>query len=154
MTQEIDPQNEPCRIQILIVDDHAIVRAGLAQLIGQEPDMEVCGEAENANQAIDLLANLKADLVIMDISIGGMTGIQLTEKLKSLYPDLLIIVLSIHDDLTYVRRAFRTGAKGFVSKHEASEGIIAAIRDVISGKLHVSRAMAEKIIEAKTSRFI
>lgn len=153
MAQEMEKENLRQKVRILIVDDHEVVRRGLCQLITEQGDMEVCGEAENASDAIDLLANMKADMVILDISMRGMNGIQLTEKLKVLYPDLPVVVLSICDDVTYVKRAFRAGASGYVSKHEASEAIIDAIRDVLSGKMHVSRAMAEKIIEAKTSQY-
>ena len=141
------------KVRIVVVDDHEVVRKGLCQLIGEQGAMEVCGEAENASDAMELLGNMKADLVILDISMRGMNGIELTEKLKVLYPDLPVVVLSICDDVTYVKRAFRAGASGYVSKHEVSEAIIDAIKDVLSGRMHVSRAMAEKIIEAKTSQY-
>lgn len=153
MAQEMEKENLRQKVQILIVDDHEVVRRGLCQLIAEQGDMEVCGEAESASDVIDLLAKMKADLVILDISTRAMNGIQLTEKLKVLYPDLPVVVLSICDDVTYVKRAFRAGASGYVSKQEVSEAIIDAIKDVLNGRMHVSRAMAEKIIEAKTSQY-
>jgi DNA-binding NarL/FixJ family response regulator len=145
-------QTKDNTVKILVVDDHEVVRKGLAQLIEQESDLEVCCGAANAEEAIDYLANCPADLVIMDLAIGSMTGIQLTEKLKVLYPEIRVLILTICEDLAYVKRAFRAGASGYVFKDEASEVIIRAIRDVMSGRMHVSRAVAEKIIEAKTSR--
>ncbi len=138
--------------RIMIVDDHAVVREGLRRLICGEDGLEVCGEAQNAVEALTILDKEPVDLVIMDISIEGMNGIQLTEKLKSLYPDLPVIMLTIHDDPVYAGRAFRAGAIGYIAKDEASESVIKAIRQVLSGRSYVSSRIVQQIIAAKASR--
>ena len=146
--------NRPMRgkKRIMIVDDHAVVREGLTRLICGEAGLDVCGEAENAVEAMEILAAAPVDLVIMDISIKGMNGIQLTEKIKSLYPDLPVIMLTIHDDPAYARRAFRAGAVGYIAKDEASESVIKAIRRVLSGRSYVSDRIVQRIIAIKSLR--
>ena len=136
----------------MIVDDHEVVREGLTRLICQENGLDVCGGAQNAVEAMKILATGQVDLVIMDISIEGMNGIQLTEKIKSLYPDLPVIMLTIHEDPVYARRAFRAGAVGYIAKDEASESVIKAIRRVLTGKTYVSSRIVQRIIAEKTSR--
>ncbi len=138
--------------RIMIVDDDAVVREGLTRLICREARLDVCGGAQNAVEAMKILATEPVDLVIMDISIEGMNGIQLTEKIKSFYPDLPVIMLTIHDDPVYARRAFRAGALGYIAKDEASESVIQAIRRVLSGGSYVSSRIVQGIIAAKTSR--
>ncbi len=138
--------------RIMIVDDHAVVREGLTRLICGEDGLDVCGGAQNAVEAMKILATEQVDLVIMDISIEGMNGIQLTEKIKSLYPDLPVIMLTIHDDPAYARRAFRAGAVGYIAKDEASESVIKAIRQVLSGRSYLSGRIVQQIIAAKAVR--
>ncbi|MCD6395137.1 MAG: response regulator transcription factor [Planctomycetes bacterium] len=138
--------------QIMIVDDHAVVREGLTRLICAANGLDVCGGAQNAVEAMKILAAEPVDLVIMDISIEGMSGIQLTEKIKSLYPDLPVIMLTIHDDPVYARRAFRAGAGGYIAKDEASESVIKAIRRVLRGKSYISDRIVQQIIAARASR--
>lgn len=138
--------------QILIVDDHAVVREGLTRLICGANGLDVCGGAQNAVEAMKILAAGQVDLVIMDISIKGMSGIQLTEKIKSLYPDLPVIMLTMHDDPAYARRAFRAGAIGYIAKDEASESVIKAIRRVLRGKSYISDRIVQQIIATKASR--
>ena len=140
--------NNSGKTRILIVDDHSIVRQGLAQLINQEPELIVSGEAENAAQALDIIKTEHIDLAIIDISMEGMNGIQLTEQIKAHYPGIPVVILSMHDELNYAKRAFRAGARGYIAKHEAAEKIIPAIRNVLNGKVHVSERMAKKIIDA------
>jgi len=135
-------KNKP---KILIVDDHPIVRHGLGRLINQENDLLVCAEAENAAKALEVLENRPVDLAVVDISMKGKTGIQLTEKIKQQFPNLPVLILSMHDELTYARRALRAGAKGYVVKHEAAEEIVTAIRNVLSGKVYISKTMAERL---------
>jgi DNA-binding NarL/FixJ family response regulator len=125
-------------IRILVVDDHPVVRQGLIQLINHELDLVVFAEAENAAQALEALATEIVNLAIVDISLNGTNGIQLTEKIKSKHPDLPVLILTIHDEAVYAKRALEAGAKGYVNKREAAETIITAIRLVLSGKQYIS----------------
>ena len=150
---DMNDETEQCdqdkaKVRILIVDDHSIVRRGLAGLINQEPELIVSGEAENAVKALDIIKAGCIDLAIIDISMEGMNGIQLTEQIKKHYPDVPVVILSMHDELNYAKRAFRAGARGYIAKHEVAEKIIPAIHHVLNGKVHVSERMAKKIIAA------
>lgn len=132
---------------ILIVDDHAVVRQGLTLLINQEPDLVVCAEAENAAQALETIEKQQVDLAIIDISLDGPNGIQLTERIKSRHPNLPVLVLTMHDEELYVKRAFQAGAKGYVTKHEAAETVITAIHLILSGKDYISETMKQKFLK-------
>ncbi len=132
------------KTRILVVDDHAIVRQGLIKLIEAEPDLMVCAEAENANQALDIIEKQQVDLAIVDISLEGVSGLELTERMKLRRPNLIVLILSMHDGLLYAQRALKAGATGYVGKYEAAENIIAAIRRVLSGKVYVSDSKAVK----------
>lgn len=137
--------------RILIVDDHTIVRQGLILLINREPDLLVCAEAEDATEAVDVIERQKIDLAIVDISLDGTNGIQLTKRIKSLYPHLPVLVLTIHDEALYVKRAFQAGATGYVTKHEAAETIVTAIRLMLSGKDYISETMTQKFLKKLNS---
>jgi DNA-binding NarL/FixJ family response regulator len=132
---------------ILIVDDHAVVRQGLRLLINQEPDLVVCAEAENAAQALETIERQHVDLAIIDISLDGPNGIQLTERIKSKHSNLPVLVLTMHDEELYVKRAFQAGAKGYVTKHEAAETVITAIHLILSGKDYISETMKQKFLK-------
>ena len=119
---------------ILIVDDHPVVRRGLTLLINHEPELVVSAEAENAAQALEVLEKESVDIAIVDISLNGTNGIQLTEKIKSKHPGLPVLILTIHDEDLYAKRALEAGAKGYVNKREAAETVISAIQSVLSGK--------------------
>ena len=136
------------KTRILIVDDHPVVRQGLIQLINHEPDLVVSAEAENADQALDALKKVSVDIAIVDISLNGTNGIQLTEKIKSKYPGLPVLILTIHDEALYAKRALEAGAKGYVNKREAAETIITAIRLVLSGKQYISEKRVGDVLKA------
>ncbi|NIP27361.1 MAG: response regulator [Phycisphaerae bacterium] len=138
--------------RILIVDDHTVVRQGLILLIDQEPDLVVCCEADNASQALEAIEKQQVDLAIVDISLEGPNGIQLTQRIKSQHPDLPILVLTMHDEELYVKRAFQAGAKGYITKHEAAETIIVAIRLMLSGKDYISETMKQKFLKKLNSK--
>jgi DNA-binding NarL/FixJ family response regulator len=145
-----DRDNSKCRI--LIVDDHAVVRQGLTLLINQEADLVVCAEAENSEQALDAIETQHVDLVIVDISLNGTNGIRLTERIKSKYPYLPVLILTMHDEALYAKRAFQAGARGYITKHEAVETIIAAIRLMLAGKDYISEAMTQKFLSSIHSK--
>jgi DNA-binding NarL/FixJ family response regulator len=116
------------------VDDHPVVRQGVASLINMEPDLIVCAEAENADQALRILKEETVHLAIIDISLDGTNGTHLTEIIKAKYPNMPVLILTIHDEAYYGKRIQEAGAKGYVNKREGAETIIAAIRLVLSGK--------------------
>ncbi len=132
--------------RIFLVDDHPITRQGVVVLINQESDLEVCGEADSAPKAFDLLQKSKADLAVVDISLKTTSGIELTKNLKVLLPDLPVLIMSMHDESLYAERALRAGAKGYVMKQEASDNILIAIRRILDGELYLSEKMKEKML--------
>jgi DNA-binding NarL/FixJ family response regulator len=143
------------KTNIFIVDDHPLVREWLTTLIHQQPDLMVCGEAESAAQALELIMSLKPDVAIVDISLKGASGIELIKNLKTVCPGVAIIVLSMHDESLYAERALRAGARGYIMKRETSKRIIAAIRQVLEGKLYVSERLtnlfAKKFVDGQTT---
>jgi len=132
--------------RIIIVDDHPIVRKGLAGLIDQEGDLQICGQAENANEALRVIKELKPDLVIVDISLKDKSGIELIKDIKIRFPELLVLTLSMHDEFLYAERALRAGAKGYVMKAEATESVVKAIRKIVKGQIYVSERLASKMV--------
>jgi DNA-binding NarL/FixJ family response regulator len=132
--------------RIFIVDDHPIVRDGLITLINHQQDLRVCGEAEDAAQALKSISELKPEVVIVDISLKSSDGIELTKNIKALYPRLPVIVLSIHDESVYAERALRAGAQAYLMKEVVSENIVTAIRTVLSGEIYVSNTMGKKLL--------
>jgi len=132
------------RIRILIVDDHAVVRQGLSKLVEGECDLTVSAEAENAVQALEAVENQQFDLAIVDISLEGTNGLELTAQMKSRCPSMTVLILSIYDGFLYAQRALKAGAAGYVAKYEAPEKIISAIHQVLGGKVYVSSSKAAK----------
>jgi DNA-binding NarL/FixJ family response regulator len=125
-------KNNENKTQVLIVDDHPVVRDGLTTIINNERDMNVCGEAEDAHQALKTVTELKPDVVVVDISLKSSDGIELTKSIKAGYPKLPVIVLSVHDESVYAERALLAGAKAYLMKDAVSENIVKAIRTVLS----------------------
>lgn len=126
------------RTPVLIVDDHKILRQGLIKLINQEKDMRVCGEAENAQQGLDAIENLKPGVILVDISLPGMNGIEFIKNVKARHPDLPMVVLSMHDESLYAERALRAGAMGYIMKKTCCEDLLEALRKARHGEFHVS----------------
>ncbi|HEY5914688.1 MAG TPA: response regulator transcription factor [Verrucomicrobiae bacterium] len=139
------------RTRILLVDDHAVVRYGIAQLINREADLVVCGEEENASNALSAIERLKPGLVIADISLKDSSGLELMRNIKAQYSRLPVLVVSAHDESVYGEIAFRAGALGYLMKQEALEKIIVAIRRVLSGNIYVSDALAAKMLQQQIS---
>jgi len=142
------------KTRILVVDDHAIVRQGLIKLIETEFDLEVCFEAKSANMALEAMDRQEFDLAIVDISLEGINGLELTELINLRNPNVIVLILSMYGGLFYAQRALRAGASGYVAKYEAAEKIITAIRQVLSGKTYVSDSNAAKKIISDTTSII
>ena len=140
-------QVKDTRTRVLLVDDHAVVRFGIAQLINQQSDLVVCGEEEDANHALGAIGKLKPDLVIADISLKDSSGLELMRNVKAQYPGLPVLVVSAHDESVYAEIAFRAGALGYLMKAEALEKIVAAVRRVLSGNVYVSDALSAKMLQ-------
>jgi DNA-binding NarL/FixJ family response regulator len=134
------------RTTIVIVDDHPLIRKGLSELINQEKDLVVCGQAEDAHEAMQVIKTLQPDIVVVDISLKETSGIELIKDIKTQYPSLPVLALSMHDESLYAERALRAGAKGYIMKAEATEKVITGIRTVLSGELYVSERMSAKMV--------
>src|SRR4029450_12986429 len=126
------------KFRILLVDDHPIVRQGLAEMINQQKDLVVCGTAEDVHRGMEAIEKHHPDLVIADISLKGSNGIELLKNIKVQFPKTLVLVLSMHDEALYAVRALRAGAGGYIMKQEATEKVLTAIRQVLAGEIYLS----------------
>jgi DNA-binding NarL/FixJ family response regulator len=144
--KQVDKTDEN-KTNILIVDDHPIVRQGLAELVNHEDDLVVCGQAEDAHQAMKAVKELTPDMVIVDISLKETSGMELIKDIKAQYPNLPTLALSMHDESLYAERALRAGARGYIMKAEATEKVILAIRKILSGQIYISEKMASKMMQ-------
>ena len=142
---------DSARKRVLIVDDHPLMRDGITQLIDQQADLEVCGSASNAVEALKILDSRHPDLLLVDISLPGMDGIELIKNVRKGHPTLPVLVLSMHPESLYAERAVRAGAKGYVMKHASADILLAAVRKVLSGRLYLSPEMAERMLEKATA---
>lgn len=133
--------------RLLIVDDHPMMRTGLAQLIDSEDDLKVGAEADSAGQALTAIATLKFALALVDISLPDKNGLELIKDLRALKPELPILVISMHDELIYAERVLRAGARGYIMKQEGGQKILQAIRRVLAGQVSVSDKMSARILE-------
>jgi DNA-binding NarL/FixJ family response regulator len=135
------------RVRVLIVDDHPMTRAGLAHMINHQPDMIVSGETESAGQALAALEANQPDIVLLDITLPGKSGLEVIKDIKAMHPGLPVLVVSMHDESLYADRVLRAGARGYITKHEGGEKLMRAIRHVLSGKIYVSENMSAHILE-------
>ena len=133
--------------RIFIVDDHEMFREGLRQLIEREPDFSVCGDVPNAQEALKGIADLNPDLVIVDISLSGTSGIDLIKAIREKYEDIPVLVVSMHDENLYAERALRAGAMGYVMKQNPGKTVKTAIRKVLNGNIHLSEAMSTTMLD-------
>jgi DNA-binding NarL/FixJ family response regulator len=131
---------------VFIVDDHPLLRQGLALLINRERDLAVCGEAEEAQTAITEITLKKPDILIADISLNGPDGLDLLKNLRMLYPNLPVLILSMHDESIYAERALRARANGYIMKQEATEKVLVAVRRILGGEIYLSDRMANKLL--------
>ncbi|HZO84789.1 MAG TPA: response regulator transcription factor, partial [Verrucomicrobiae bacterium] len=134
------------KIRVLLVDDHPVLRRGLAQMINAETDMTVCGEAEDSGKGFELVGTLAPDVAVIDISLKTGNGIELVKNVKARYPDMIMLVLSMYDESLYAERALRAGSRGYIMKEEASEQIVVAIRRVKAGEIFLSEKMKSKML--------
>jgi DNA-binding NarL/FixJ family response regulator len=132
--------------RVFIVDDHTMFREGLRQLIERDPDLTVCGDAPDSAEALQAIRASKPDVVIVDISLAGASGIDLIKDIKTEYEDLPVLVVSMHDESLYAERALRAGAMGYVMKHEPAKTVKAAIRKVLGGDMYLSEKMSSSVI--------
>jgi DNA-binding NarL/FixJ family response regulator len=134
---------------VLVVDDHPLFRRGVVQLLNDEPDLEVTGEASTSNEALETLRRRKFDLAVVDIGLEGSTnGIELTKYIKAEKPKLPVLVLSMHDETLFAERALRAGARGYVMKREALDNFISAVRTVLRGEIFISANMSKRMVLA------
>lgn len=135
------------KLKVLLIDDHPLVREWLTNLIDQQKDMEVCGEAEAIQDAVKILKTVTPDIAVVDLSLKGTSGLELVKSIKAKWPQVGIVVLSMHDEEVYAERCIRAGARGYVMKRESTKRIITAIRGVHEGRLCVSEQMASSFAE-------
>jgi DNA-binding NarL/FixJ family response regulator len=135
------------RARVLIIDDHPAVREALALRIGRQPDLEVCGEAADTNEALRLVAEAQPDVAVVDISLKTGNGIDLIKRIKDRHHRVRILVWSMHSESLYAERALRNGALGYITKDQATGRIVEAIRRVLTGKVWLSEAMADRMLQ-------
>jgi DNA-binding NarL/FixJ family response regulator len=132
--------------RILLVDDHPIVRQGIQSLISQESDLVICGEAESAGEALELLRGQRPDAAVIDITLKGTDGLELTKSARAEFPDLAVLIMSMHDESIYAERALRSGASGYIMKQEVADNIVGALRTVMNGEIYVSEKVRQTLL--------
>lgn len=134
------------KARVVVVDDHAVVRQGLTQLINREKDMSVCGDAETAADALKVIASTHPDVAIVDVSLKEDSGLELVKDIRIRFPKLSVLVLSMHDETFYAERFLRAGARGYIMKEVATEKVMVAIRRVLAGEVYLSERMSTRIL--------
>lgn len=132
--------------EILVVDDHPIVRQGIRSLLAEEPDLAITAEAESAPVALQTLRETKVDAAIIDITLKGTDGLELTKSIRSEFPALPILIMSMHHESLYAERALRSGANGYIMKQEVADNVVTALRSVLSGRVYVSENIRETML--------
>ena len=138
---------QPKKFRVLLVDDHPIVRQGLALIIDREPDLCVCGEAEGAHTAFHAITTLRPDIVVLDISLSGPDGLDVLKELRLKTSSLPVLILSMHDESIYAERAMRAGANGYIMKQEATEKVLVAIRRILQGDVYLSDRLTTTMLQ-------
>ena len=145
-TKKQQNKTDKVKTKIVVVDDHPIVRQGVAELLNREEDLTVCGQASDAHQAMQTIKEVKPDIAIVDISLKETSGMELIKDIKVQYPSLAVLALSMHDESVYAERVLRAGAEGYIMKAEATENIVNAIRKIMNGQIYLSDKMAPKMV--------
>ncbi len=133
------------RRRVFIVDDHPLVREWLGSLLARESDLEVCGTAEDAGKALAAIANTRPDVAVVDLSLSRSSGLDLIKDIRLQHPAVQVLVLSMHEEISYPERAFRAGARGYVLKRESGSCVVAAIRTVLAGQFYASQSLAAEL---------
>lgn len=136
--------------EIMVVDDHPIVRQGLSALLAQQPDLRVSMEAGSAEDALEMLRKSVPHLALVDLTLSGMSGLELVRRLTSSFPQLPALVISMHDERIYAERALHAGARGYIMKQEASDALVSAVRQILEGKIYISEKEAANLMEKMT----
>jgi len=139
--------SQPKKCRVLLVDDHPIVRQGLALLIDREPDLCVCAEAEGAHSAFHAITTLRPDIVVLDISLNGPDGLEVLKEIRTKTASLPVLILSMHDESIYAERAMRAGANGYIMKQEATEKVLVAIRRILQGEVYLSDRLTNTMLQ-------
>ena len=139
--------SETKKCRVLLVDDHPIVRQGLALLIDREPDLSVCGEADGAHSAFRAITTLRPDIVVLDISLSGPDGLDVLKEIRMKTSSLPVLILSMHDESIYAERAMRAGANGYIMKQEATERVLVAIRRILQGEVYLSDRLTSTMLQ-------
>ncbi len=147
MSSSEPPGPVPAQVRVLLVDDHAFVRQGMAAIINEEPDLVVCGEADGVRSAIAAVAERRPDLALVDLSIREGDGLELVRDLRNRFPEVRTLVLSMYDETVYAERAIRAGASAYVMKAEAAKTVMAAIRSVLRGEVYLSPRMVARLAD-------
>jgi DNA-binding NarL/FixJ family response regulator len=142
---QVSVQTKKCRV--LLVDDHPIVRQGLALLIDREGDLSVCGEADGAHSAFHAIETLRPDVVVLDISLSGPDGLDVLKEIRMKTASLPVLILSMHDESIYAERAMRAGANGYIMKQEATEKVLVAIRRILQGEVYLSDRLTNTMLQ-------
>ena len=132
--------------RILLIDDHPLLRTGIGQLIAQQKDMTVCGEVDDSLKALDAIQETSPDIVILDITLKKMSGIEVLKHIKVRFPKVKVLILSMHDETLYAPRALRAGASGYIMKQEAADNVVAALRKIMTGEVYISERMATQML--------
>lgn len=136
--------------RILLVDDHPITRYGLTQLINREPDLLVCGDAESAAQALAAIKSARPDLVLVDITMPGRSGLEFIKDMQAQHPGVALLVMSMHDETIYAERVLRAGGRGYIMKNEGGEKVLEAIHRVLHGEVYVSQSVSAALLDLLT----
>ncbi|MDP6358638.1 MAG: response regulator transcription factor [Planctomycetota bacterium] len=147
MVETPEAPSETKRSRIFVLDDHPILRQGMALLVNQQDDLVICGEAEDALTALNSIESSQPDLMIVDISLKGTNGIDFIKRCLDKHPDLPILVLSMHDESLYAERALRAGARGYIMKKEATENLLEAIRVILNSGVYLSKCVSDRMEE-------
>jgi DNA-binding NarL/FixJ family response regulator len=146
MKRPLEENKSTGKRRVLIVDDHAVLREGLALVINVQPDLVVCGEAANVAGGLQTAAAERPDIALIDLSLMGGSGLELVKDLKSQFPNLPTLVLSLHDEALYAERALRAGARGYIMKRASTADLLAAIRKVLDGQIYLSEMMGSVVV--------
>lgn len=138
--------------RVLIIDDHVMVREGVAEIIAHAEDLAVCGTASTANEGLEAVKKLKPDLVLVDITLPGKNGIEFIKDARALHPELLILVMSMHDESLYADRVLRAGGRGYIRKQEGGAKLVEALRRVLHGDIAVSEKITGRLLETLSGR--